>query len=357
MNPSVMNPVVNVSFSESDYTQDRPVIGDSWRRWIAENKLQGQPNSELIAVLVSNGFDRADAHREVTAANQHPYLLAGRNYLQALRKLESHLEVCARNYEQLPESRAVERRERISREELQRDYLLRGRPVVLTQQARHWPAIGKWTPQFLKEEFAGVPIQVQDRRDSDALYEINVDQHRSDTTLGAYVDRVLASGETNDHYMVANNGNLARPELAPLLNDMEMFPEFLDRSQMAGKAFFWFGPQGTITPAHHDPCNLIFVQIYGRKHWRIAPPHYTHLLYNYRGVFSATDFSKPDFSRFPLLQRVKFIDVVLEPGDTLFMPVGWWHYVKSLDVSISASFTNFVFPNIYDWHYPDIQRG
>ncbi|MGL5509483.1 MAG: cupin-like domain-containing protein, partial [Microcoleaceae cyanobacterium] len=38
------------------------------------------------------------------------------------------------------------------------------------------------------------------------------------------------------------------------------------------------------------------------------------------------------------------------------IPVGWWHYVESLEVSISVSFTNFIFPNHYEWKFPQISR-
>jgi hypothetical protein len=33
--------------------------------------------------------------------------------------------------------------------------------------------------------------------------------------------------------------------------------------------------------------------------------------------------------------------VVVEPGDGLFLPVGWWHWARALDVSISATFSSF----------------
>ena len=29
----------------------------------------------------------------------------------------------------------------------------------------------------------------------------------------------------------------------------------------------------------------------------------------------------------------------------LFLPVGWWHYVRGLDITITMTFTNFVFDN------------
>ena len=129
--------------------------------------------------------------------------------------------------------------------------------------------------------------------------------------------------------------------LRGLLNDLEIFPEYLDPQDTDGKAFFWFGSGGTITPLHHDPVNLIFVQVYGRKVWQIISPHYTHMLYNYRGVFSEVDIENPDYEKYPLFQRIPIIEVTLEPGDAIFMPVGWWHAVKSLDISISMSFTNY----------------
>jgi hypothetical protein len=37
------------------------------------------------------------------------------------------------------------------------------------------------------------------------------------------------------------------------------------------------------------------------------------------------------------------------PDDRLFIPVGWWHHVRSLSVSISTTFTGFVWPNHYPW--------
>jgi ribosomal protein L16 Arg81 hydroxylase len=39
------------------------------------------------------------------------------------------------------------------------------------------------------------------------------------------------------------------------------------------------------------------------------------------------------------------IDIVVEPGEVLFMPVGWWHHVRALDAGMTVSFANFVFPN------------
>jgi len=174
--------------------------------------------------------------------------------------------------------------------------------------------------------------------------------------MNQYIDMVVNGGETNDYYMVANNHKVNNKILQAVFDDIELFPEYLDPGLWDGKAFFWFGPKGTITPLHHDPVNLIMAQVSGRKHWKLISPFQTHLMYNNVGVFSEVDAENPDYNKYPLYQRVQVFDVDLHPGEAIFVPVGWWHHVLALDICISVSFTNFVFPNKYDWHYPHIKR-
>ena len=41
---------------------------------------------------------------------------------------------------------------------------------------------------------------------------------------------------------------------------------------------------------------------------------------------------------FPLFHEAKYVETILEEGQCLYIPVGWWHYVRSLTVSFSVSF-------------------
>jgi len=61
-----------------------------------------------------------------------------------------------------------------------------------------------------------------------------------------------------------------------------------------------------------------------------------------------------DRQRYPLADQLDIIDVVVEPGETLFVPVGWWHHVQTLDVCISLSYTNFSLPNQFEFTNPHI---
>ena len=174
--------------------------------------------------------------------------------------------------------------------------------------------------------------------------------------LGDFVDRVVASGPTNDYYLTANNEVLRRPEFAPLLADIGRMPPACDRAQLAQRSSFWFGPAGTLTPLHHDTIMLFHTQVVGRKRWRFISPLDGPKLYNHNNVFSPVDIDKPDFNRHPLFRDVQVLDVVVEAGETVFLPLAWWHQVSSLDVSLSFSFTNLDVPNHFTYQNPDIRN-
>ena len=55
-----------------------------------------------------------------------------------------------------------------------------------------------------------------------------------------------------------------------------------------------------------------------------------------------------DIERFPLFVNAQPYHLILEPGDVLFIPPGWWHHVRSLDTCISVN---------YWWNRLDIVDG
>ncbi|KAK3673311.1 hypothetical protein LTR78_006856 [Recurvomyces mirabilis] len=122
----------------------------------------------------------------------------------------------------------------------------------------------------------------------------------------------------------------------------------------------WLGPKGTKTPLHTDPYHNIFCQVVGYKYVRLYSPSETRRLYP-RSVDESgismentssidvnflsrrkpeTDASKLKLFRetFPLFADADYFEGVLGPGDSLYVPLGWWHYVESLTTSFSVSF-------------------
>ncbi|CAB4378861.1 uncharacterized protein OCT59_004374 [Rhizophagus irregularis] len=105
----------------------------------------------------------------------------------------------------------------------------------------------------------------------------------------------------------------------------------------------WFGPQGTISPMHTDPYHNLLAQIVGNKYIRLYAPSETSKVYPFEqdgflGNTSQVEIETPDLERFPLFASANYLDCVLEPGDMLYIPPGWWHYVRSLTISFSLVF-------------------
>jgi ribosomal protein L16 Arg81 hydroxylase len=58
-----------------------------------------------------------------------------------------------------------------------------------------------------------------------------------------------------------------------------------------------------------------------------------------------------DYDSFPSMRQAQLIECSLAPGELLFLPIGWWHYVEGLDASVTMTFTNFLRSNDFSRHY------
>lgn len=327
-----------------------------WLQWVAENRLWDCAPAAMLDTMVTAGQDLERSAAAIAEIERDPVFIAGRRHQQMLRKLES---VCAnlqRVWQQAPGYAVVERRQGVSRDELLERYVRGCRPVVLTDVAQDWPAMQRWSPADLSARFGHLEVDVQVGREQDALFEQNKTRLRQRMKLSAFVDLVVSGGATNDHYLTANDEMLRRPEFLPLLQDIGTMPPLCDPALLHTAASFWFGPAGTRTPLHHDTLMLFHTQVTGRKRWRFVSPLQTPLLYNRMGVYSPIDLDAPDHQRYPRLREAVVLEAVLEPGDTLFLPLGWWHQVTALEMSMSFSYTNFdaSVPNTFAYDDPRI---
>ncbi len=340
-------------------------VDAEWSRWVAENVLLDKEPGSIVRAMVGSGIDPSAAAAEVDRAIGHPYIKAARQWggkaapgsppseaEAKLRKRDWVLACLGKLARLSPASAAVPRVRTPSRQAFLDDHYAANRPVVIEGAMDDWPAVDAWTLPELKRRLGDRTIEAQRNRDADPDYERHSARLRHRMPFGEYVDAVAnAAGPTNDLYVTANNAGVNRDALRPLWDDVGPLAEYL-RADPANPGFFWFGPAGTVTPLHHDLTNNFMAQVVGRKRVLLIPPAELPRLYNDRHCYSQVDPLAPDLGRHPLFADVAVADVVIGPRDLLFLPVGWWHHVRSLDVSITVTFTNFVFDNDFASMYP-----
>ncbi len=248
-----------------------------------------------------------------------------------------------------PSASKIERRHCLSRHEFLAEYYAVNRPVIITGMMDDWPALGNWTLEDLARRFGERLVEVQTGREADANYEINSRQHRTMMPFGNYIELIRTSGATNDYYMTANNGSYNRRALAELWDEIVQVPEYLDASNPGG--FLWLGPAGTFTPLHHDLTNNLMAQVIGRKRIKLAPSWDIPLMQNHKHVYSQIDGrTRPAAPEAPF-HEPQILELVLNPGEILFLPVGSVHCVEGLDITLTVSFTNFLFDNDFSSFY------
>jgi hypothetical protein len=102
----------------------------------------------------------------------------------------------------------------------------------------------------------------------------------------------------------------------------------------------WIGPGGTVSCLHFDSYSNIFAQVVGYKRIRLYNPSHTHMYARSGLVFntSQVDAENIDTSTFPDFPSSPDYDIIVGPGDMLFIPFGWWHHVRAMSTSVSVSF-------------------
>jgi ribosomal protein L16 Arg81 hydroxylase len=117
---------------------------------------------------------------------------------------------------------------------------------------------------------------------------------------------------------------------------------------------------GTVTRCHFDSYDNLLTQVWGYKYVRLYAPKCTPHLYpiaasldsagapgsrggdatTSQGNISSVDVEAPDLRKHPLYAAVsaQYVDTVLGPGDALYIPAGWWHYVRAVTPSFTVNF-------------------
>jgi LPS sulfotransferase NodH len=319
--------------------------------WIAEQLLRKTAPEAIIHSLVTVGVGQGTAESAVAHAASHPYMAAASRRERRLDRSLAMLDTLDTLAGLRSARSTVDRRTQLSLRGFGNAYYAANRPVVITGALGKWRALTRWTPDYLKSVLGRAYVEVMTNRESDPDYEANWQAHREVMAFSEYVDMVYGGRETNDYHMVARNRLLDREAAQPLYDDFTPLPPYLDASTVHGRAFFWFGPAGTVTPFHYDACNVLACQVAGRKRFRLVPATQWHRVVDDDEFVAAPSLSPQWPEGFGRPARPTVLDVTLVPGEILFLPVGWSRLVGACTPSITLTFTNFAFRNTFDDRY------
>lgn len=315
--------------------------------WLAQNLMRFVAPENLIRAAQAAGLSEDTVRAAVAALCENPVIDAGQRLNRQILQRDWLLSVFEELWKLRPKSPQVERKPTLTKRCFIKNFYCNNRPVVLSDVARAWPALQRWTPEYFKTLYGDNIVEIQKDRDTNELYEILCDRHRSQMRFADYVDLVEDTQPANNYYMTARNNDTNRLLLPLLASDLDNMPNFIAFDPSSPDFRLWYGAAGTITPLHFDFLNVAFFQIRGRKRIRLISPTMAKYLYNNYNCYSEIDLEDVDYARFPLYRGVEPYEIILQPGEMLFIPVGWWHHVKALDVSVSVSFLNFCVPNSY----------
>jgi hypothetical protein len=210
------------------------------------------------------------------------------------------------------------------------------RPVCLDGLLDERTTAANWSLTRLRERFGDRVISVIPTTNGRLRCNTRTGVTFETVRFGDYVDR-LERGDRPDAYLAAP----ADTWLPELVADVR--PPAYCRDAAWHISRFWLSAAQTSTPLHRDVAENIFCQLVGRKRFYLYSPAaspwlYSHPLRSALPNYSSFDPEQPDYERFPLSRHVQPLEVILQPGDALYLPSRWWHQVRSLDTSASLNF-------------------
>ncbi len=226
--------------------------------------------------------------------------------------------------------------ENISPQDFKAHYYNTKIPLVITGLARQWPAFKKWNWDYFIEMVGDKEVGVYNNIKSDAYTPINTaDEYMK---FGEYLKQVK-QGPLGLRIFLFNIF-----QHAPQLVKDFTWPEEFTKGFVKKYPMLFVGGEGSITHIHFDIdlSHIFHTQFMGKKRVLLFPFEEQHKLYRKPWeVLSMANFAnyheKFDYENFPATKLARGYEVILEHGDTLFMPAGYWHHMEYIESGFAMS--------------------
>lgn len=197
-------------------------------------------------------------------------------------------------------------------------YAARDTPVILQGAITGWPPLS-WDLDELVKRFGDVRLVTK----------------KLETNVAGFVARIRASAPEDD----VTTGAFTMPRR---IFDQFGFPPIVRTSAIEDAPEMFLSARGAVTPIHRDMTDGILVNIFGRRRFRMFSPDQEEKVYPFE-TFSGfqecrVDPDRPDAARYPRFADAKALEFVVEPGEVVLVPFGWFHHVNVVEHSLAVRY-------------------
>lgn len=221
----------------------------------------------------------------------------------------------------------------ITKEDFIKNYFKPQKPVVIERFIEDWPAYSKWNLEYIKSIAGDKIVPLYDDRPVD--YKDGFNEPHAKMKMSEYVE-LLKKKPTKYRIFLWN----ILKEVPQLQQDFT-FPDF-GLKLLKGLPMLFFGGKESHTFMHYDIdlANIFHFHFEGKKQCILFDQKQNKYLYKIPHSLITRediDFTNPDFKKWPALQYAKGYITELKHGEVLYMPEGYWHYMKYLTPGFSMS--------------------
>lgn len=228
---------------------------------------------------------------------------------------------------------SIDRISHISKADFKKHYFKKQKPVIIENFIEDWPAYKKWNLDYMAEIAGDITVPLYD--DRPVRYDEGFNEAHATMKMSEYVE--LLKREPTRYRIFLWNILKEVPELQKDYN----WPDF-GLKLMKGLPMLFFGGEDSYTFMHYDIdlANIFHFHFHGTKRVILFDQKQNDYLYKIPHsliVREDIDFNNPDYKKWPALKQAKGYVGELEHGHILYMPEGYWHYMRYVTPGFSMS--------------------
>lgn len=227
----------------------------------------------------------------------------------------------------------IDRVKTITKDDFLKHYFKPQKPVVIERFVEDWLAFSKWNLDYMAAIAGDKFVPLYDNRP--VSHKDGFNEPHTKMKMSDYIE--LLKNEPTKYRIFLWNILKEVPELQKDFN----YPDFGLRL-MKGLPMLFFGGRDSYTFMHYDIdlANIFHFHFHGKKQVILFDQKQNKYLYKipYSLItHEAIDFHNPDFEKWPALKKANGYMANLEHGNVLYMPEGYWHYMRYITPGFSMS--------------------